>query len=162
MALIRFVVGFFCFALGCSTLIRIASGKYFADLPPHADSAELWGSILAATFTLALGAVGFKMLTSLLRREKQEQQVAKNDGPSLMPGLRSFARKTVGFVLVLLATSLFVDCLKDLPRASMAELTGQILVAAILPLIMGYVGSKMMLRGDIPGTPSPVPTPSPQ
>lgn len=159
MALIRFVVGFLCFAMGCSTLLQIASGKYFADLPPHADSAELWGSVLAATLTLALGAIGFKMLTSLLRPEQQEQQTNKNDGPSLMAVLRSIARKTVGFILVLLATSLFVDCLKNLPHASMAELTGQILAAVIFPLIMGYVGTKMMLRGDMPGTPSPAPSP---
>jgi hypothetical protein len=159
MKLVRFVVGFFFFALGCSALVQIGSGEYFVDLPPNPNSAEVWGRALAATLTLGVGFIGLKMLASLLRREKQDGPVQRT-GP--MAGLRSFARKTIGFVLVLLATALLVGALQDLPQTGTAESTGYVIGGTILPLIIGYVGTKMMFRGDLPTTPSPAPTASRQ
>ena len=70
MRIIRFVVGFVCFSIGCAELIQIASGNLFANLPPHADSVDVLGTILPAAIMLGLGWLGLKMLTSLLRREK--------------------------------------------------------------------------------------------
>jgi len=66
--LIRFVVGFLCFALGCRAIEMVASGRYFAKLPPGASSAEVWADILVLVVELGIGLVGLKMLTSLLRQ----------------------------------------------------------------------------------------------
>jgi hypothetical protein len=68
MKLIRFVVGFVCFAFGCSALERVASGRYFANLPPGAGLPEVWADILVLVIELCIGLVGLKMLTSLLRQ----------------------------------------------------------------------------------------------
>jgi hypothetical protein len=132
-------------------LARIGSGRYFADLPPTTDSAEVWADVLVLVVELGIGFIGLKLLTSLLRREKQESLFPKKKP---LAELRSFARKTIGFVLVLVATALFVDALHRLPQTGSAELTGYIMGATALPVIMGYVGTKMMLRGDLRATPS--------
>ena len=156
---VRFVLGIFCFAMGCVTLVQIGTGKYFADLPPNADSAEKWGSILAAMLTLGLGVVGLRMLTSLLRREKQ---ASPGEVATMFAVLRSLARKTIGFILVLVSTAFILGTLWTLPHGDTAFVTGRLIGACVVPLIFGYVGVKMMFRGDLPAAPSQEPTASPR
>jgi hypothetical protein len=66
--LTRFVVGVIFFTFGCSALAMVASGRYFAKLPPGAASAEVWADILVLVIELGIGLVGLKMLTALLRQ----------------------------------------------------------------------------------------------
>src|SRR5262249_13502559 len=61
MKLIRFLVGFVFFAFGCSALEMVASGRYFANLPPDAGSLEVWADILVLVIEVAIGLVGLKM-----------------------------------------------------------------------------------------------------
>jgi hypothetical protein len=68
MKLIRFLAGFVCFAFGCSAVEMVASGRYFANLPPGAGLREVWADILVLVVDVAIGLVGLRMLTSLLRQ----------------------------------------------------------------------------------------------
>jgi hypothetical protein len=76
--------------------------------------------------------------------------------------LRSFVRKTIGFILVLLAVALFVGTLRSLPHGETPAVTGYVIGGTVLPLIFGYVGVKMMLRGDLAAAPSQEPAASPR
>lgn len=64
--------------------------------------------------------------------------------------LRPLARKTVGFLLVVLAVALCVPSLRTLPQGSSAFLAGYFCSTVVLPLALGYIGVKLMLRDDPP------------
>jgi hypothetical protein len=78
----------------------------------------------------------------------------------MLADLRSFVRKVVGFLLFLIALILFAGCVRSFPHGSTAYLAGYLIGGLVLPLILGYVGIKMIFRGDLATTPSQEPTTS--
>jgi len=75
--------------------------------------------------------------------------------------LRSLVRKTIGFAFVAGSVAFLASSLLSLPHGkSTAFVAGNITGACVISLIGGYVGTKMMFRGDSPVTLSPAPTTS--